>query len=105
MWTLKLEDLDYFIQKNMNNLDPLQIEGFHTLLMDLNEFFEEESITSIDNDHWLKFFSSAVLESTDIIRFLSNFHGNPSFSNIIVSGKEEDKEIIWYGMVCIDKNQ
>jgi len=53
----------------------------------------------------LKFFSSAVLESTDIIRFLSNFHGNPSFSNIIVSGKEEDKEIIWYGMVCIDKNQ
>jgi len=46
-----LEDLDYFIQKNMNNLDPLQIEGFHMLLMGLDEFFEEESITSIDNDH------------------------------------------------------
>jgi len=98
-----LEDLGYFIQRNMDNLDPLQIEGFHTLLMGLDEFFEEESITFIDNNHRLELFSSAVLESMDIIHSSSNFHGKPSFSNIIVSGKEEDKETIWYGMVCIDK--
>ena len=63
-------------------------------LMELDEFFEEESITSIDNNYRLEFFSSTVLESTDIIRFSLNFHGNSSFFNIIVSGKEEDKEII-----------
>ena len=51
LWTLKLKDLNYFIQKNMDNLDPLQIEGFHILLMGLYEFFEEESITSINNNH------------------------------------------------------
>jgi hypothetical protein len=104
LWTLKLEDLDIFIQKNKDNLDPLQIEGFHTLLMGLDEFFEEESINSIDN-HRLQLFSSAILESTDIIRASSDFYGNPSFSNIIVSGKEGNEEIIWYGMICINKIQ
>ena len=35
----------------MDNLDLLQIEGFHILLIGLNEFFEEELITSIDNNY------------------------------------------------------
>ena len=87
----------------MDNLDSLQIEGFHTLLMGLDEFFEEESITFIDNNHRLELFSSAILESIDIIRSSSNFHGKLSFSNIIVSGKKENKKTIWYDIVCIDK--
>jgi hypothetical protein len=91
--------LDSFIQKNISNLNPLQIEGFHSLLIGLDEFFDDESNAFINDDHRLELFSSAALESTDIIRASSNFHGSPSFSNVIISGIYENEEVNWYGLV------
>jgi len=42
--------LDDFLQKNIDKMDPLQIEGFQNLLTGLDEFFEEESFMSIHDD-------------------------------------------------------
>lgn len=81
---------------------PLQIEGFQNLLTSLDEFFEEESATSINDDNHIELFSSASLESTDIIRATSSFHGSPMFSNVIVNGSNGEEEIKWYGLVSIN---
>ena len=101
MWSLNLEGLDDFLEKNKNNLDLLQVEGFQNLLTGLDEFFDEESIMSIDEDNCIEIFSSASLESTDIIRATSSFHEAPMFSNVIVSGGNEKEVIYWYGLVSI----
>ncbi|RIB13987.1 hypothetical protein C2G38_2196350 [Gigaspora rosea] len=93
LWSLSLDELDDFLENNKNNMAPLQIEGFQDLLTGLDEFFEEESATSINDDNRIKLFSSAFLESTDIIRAISSFHGSPMFSNIIVNGSNEEEEI------------
>ena len=47
----------------------------------------------------MELFSSASLESTDIIRATSSFHGSPMFSNVIVNGSNGEEEIKWYGLV------
>ena len=101
MWTLSLEDLDDFLEKNKNNFDPLQVEGFQNLLSALDEFFEEEPISTLNDFNQIEMFSSASLESTDIIRATSSFHGKSIFSNVIVSSFENEEEINWYGLVCI----
>ena len=93
--------MNQFIQENIDKLDLLQVDSFYNLLNSLDDFFEEESLTSIYDDHRLKFFSSAALESTDIIRASSSFHGKPMFSNVIISGEVEGKKINWYGLVRI----
>ena len=93
MWSLNLEGLDDFLEKNKNNLDPLQVEGFQNLLTGLDEFFDEESIMSIDEDNRIEIFSSVSLESMDIICAMSSFHGAPMFSNVIVSSGNEEEVI------------
>ena len=93
--------MDQFIQQNINNLDPLQIDGFHNLPNGLAKFFEEETM-HIHDDHRLELFSSAALESTDIIRASSNFHGKPMFSNVIISSKAGEENVNWYGLVSND---
>ncbi|CAG8765965.1 12035_t:CDS:1, partial [Ambispora leptoticha] len=98
LWALSLEGLDNFLEKNKNNLDSLQIEGFQNLLSGLDEFLEEESIVSLHENHHMEIFSSATLESTDIIRATSSFHGKPVFSNVIISGCDGESEITWYGL-------
>jgi hypothetical protein len=103
MWTLSLDELDDFLENNKNNLDPLQIEGFQNLLTGLDEFFEEEPISSLNDFNRMQVFSSASLESTDIIRAIASFHGSPMFSNVVVSGYENNEEINWYGLVCIEQ--
>jgi hypothetical protein len=102
LWSLGLNELDDFLENNINNLDPLQVEGFQNLLTGLDEFFEEESVTSLTDDNRMEMFSSASLESTDIIRATSNFHGSPMFSNVIINGSNSEEEINWYGLVSID---
>jgi len=51
LWSLGLNELDDFLENNKNNLDPLQVEGFQNLLTGLDEFFEEESVTSLTNNN------------------------------------------------------
>ena len=101
MWVLNLENLDNFLEENKNNLDPLQIDGFQNLLSGLDEFLEEESIVSLNESHRMEIFSSAVLESTDIIRATSSFHGKPIFTNVIISSYDGESVINWYGLVSI----
>ena len=90
MWALSLENLDNFLEENKNNLDPLQIDGFQNLLSGLDEFLEEESLSE---SHRIEIFSSAVLESTDIIHATSSFYGKPIFTNIIISSYDEESVI------------
>ena len=85
MWSLGLNELDNFLENNKNNLDPLQVEGFQNLLTGLDEFFEEELVMFLINDNCMKMFSSASLESTDIIWAISNFYRSLMFSNIIIN--------------------
>jgi hypothetical protein len=83
-------------------LDPLQAEGFQNLLTGLDDFFEVESTVSLDEDNRIEIFSSVSLESTDIIRTTSNFHGKPMFSNVTVSAPDnQGNELNWYGLVSI----
>ena len=98
MWALSLENLDNFLEENKNNLDPLQIDSFQNLLSGLDEFLEEESL---NESHRIEIFSSAVLESTDIIHATSSFHGKPIFTNIIISGYDRESVINWYSLVSI----
>ena len=101
MWTLSLDELDDFLKNNKNNMNPLQIEEFQNLLTSLDKFFEEEPISSLNDFNRMQVFSSASLESTDIICATSSFHSKSIFSNIIVSGFENEEEINWYSLVCI----
>ena len=98
---INLEDLDDFLQKNQDNIDPIQIEGFQNVLTGLDEFFEEESTMSVYDDSRIEVFSSAALESTDIIRASPSFHGKPIFSNVIVSA---ERDMNWYSLVRIYYN-
>ena len=102
LWSLGLNELDDFLENNKNNLNSLQVEGFQNLLTGLDEFFEEESVTSLTDDNRMEMFSSASLESTDIIQATSNFHGSLMFSNVIINGSNREEEINWYGLVSID---
>ena len=95
-------EIDEFLLAHKSNLHHLQIKGYHNLLSDLAEFFEEESDGSIYDDHQIKAFSSVALESTDIVRATSNFHGKSMFSNVIISTNDEGgNEVNWYGQVRV----
>jgi len=97
------ENLENFFQKNINNLDLLQVKGFQNLLTGLDDFFEVESTASLDEDNHIELFSSASLESTNIICASSNFHGKLMFSNVIVNALDDQgNEVNWYGLVSID---
>jgi hypothetical protein len=100
--TLKLMEIDEFLLAHKSNLHHLQIEGYRNLLSGLAEFFEDESDGSIHDDHQIKAFSSVALESTDIVRATSNFHGKSMFSNVIISANDEGgNEVNWYGQVRV----
>ena len=101
LWVLNLNEIDEFL-RNRNNLDQHQIEGFHNLVSELDDFFEEESNISIHDDHQIETFASVVLESTDIVRATKSFHRKPMFSNVTISAKdEEENSVTWYGLVSI----
>ena len=102
LWTFNLENIDNFLQNRGKNLHPFQIEGLRNLVIGLDDFFEEESNMSIHDDHRVEAYSSIALESTDIVRATGQFHGEPMFSNVIVSAKDaEGNETSWYGLVSL----
>ena len=93
MWTLSLDELDDFLKNNKNNMNSLQIEGFQNLLTGLDEFFEEEPISSLNDFNRMQVFSLASLESTNIICTIASLHGSPMFSNVVISSYENNEEI------------
>jgi hypothetical protein len=93
LWSLSLEKLNDFLENNKNNMDLLQVEGFQNLLTGLDEFFEEESVMSLNDDNRIELFNSAILESTDIIQATSSFHRSLIFSNIIINSNNGEEEI------------
>jgi len=98
LWTLKLNDIDHFLSHN-KDMNMLHIEGFQNMLIGLDEFFEEESNITIHDNHRVEVFSSASLESTDIICAIFNFHGKSIFSNVVICAKEDNNDVNWYSMV------
>ena len=53
------------------------------MLTGLDEFFEEESTMSVHDDSRIEVFSSAALESTDIIHASPSFHEKPTLSLVL----------------------
>jgi hypothetical protein len=47
---------------------------------------------------YFKIYSSAYVESTDVIRATNSFHGSEWFSDVAVS-VDKKEEIFWYGKV------
>ena len=59
------------------------------------EFLTENKLSFNDKVGYFKIYSSAAVESTDIIRTAGNFYGNEWFSDVVVSSEEAN----WYGKV------
>lgn len=84
--------------KQDNNIHHLHKEGFDNLINGFNEFISENDITYDKKFGYFKIYSTAAVESTDIIRTAGNFHGNDWFSDIAVSSEET----MWYRKVYFD---
>ena len=91
-------NIDDFVNDNKEKLHMLQIEAFQKLTTSLEKFFNQPGQAKNINTYQVQTFASIALESTDIIRSTNCFHGNPMFSNVEISGKEEQ---LWYSVVCI----
>ena len=97
LWKCKIngiEEINSQIQQN-NDIHHLHKEGFDNLLDGFNEFITENNLNYDDEYGYFKIYSSAAVESTDIIRTARSFHGNEWFSDIAVSSEET----MWYGKV------
>ena len=79
-----------------DNIHPLHKKGFEKFLEGLEEFLTENAVTYDKNFGHFKVYSSAYVESTDIIRTSNSFYGKEWFSNVAVSTEETDD---WYGKV------
>ncbi|CAG8676865.1 13396_t:CDS:1, partial [Funneliformis caledonium] len=76
-------------------MDPLQIEGVENLLSTLDNFLDNTSITSLNNDEsFVRLYKCAVLQSIDIIRANSSYNNALWFSNIAIA--MDAKEAINY---------
>jgi hypothetical protein len=97
LWEVKVSEIEtksYQIRQN-NDIHHLYKEGFDNLLDGFSEFITENNINYDNEFGYFKIYSSAVVESTDIIRTAEKFYGNEWFSNIAVSAEEA----VWYGKV------
>jgi len=66
--------------------------------MGLEEFLSLNDKSYDQEFAYFKIYSSAYVESTDVIRATNSFHGSEWFSDIAVS-VDEKGEIFWYGKV------
>jgi hypothetical protein len=94
VFTLILEKSAEFLQNQTNQLGCLHRLGLQHLQDSLKSFLSPPELATC---HQLQAFSSALLESTDIIRACPNFHGHLMFSNILVIG---EGQIAWYAKIC-----
>ena len=78
-----------------DDINPLHKEGFENFHVGLKEFLTENKVIHDKNFGYFKVYSSASVETTDIIRASGNFFGKEWFSDVVVSSEEDE----WYGKV------
>jgi hypothetical protein len=106
LWEFKLIEIDLKISQitHDDDINPLYKEGFENLPAGLEEFLTENEVTCDKDLGYFKVYSSASVESTDIIRTSGSFFGKEWFSNVVVFSEEAE----WYGKVsttcCIFKS-
>jgi hypothetical protein len=98
LWEFKFTEIDLKVSQitQDNNINPLHKEGFENFRAGLEEFLIENEVTYIKDLAYFKVYSSASVESTDIIRTSGSFYGREWFSDVSVSSAEETE---WYGKV------
>jgi hypothetical protein len=100
LWEFKLTEIESKVSQIMQDDDihHFHKEGFDNLLDGFNEFIMENNIIYDREFGYFKVYSSASVESTDIIRTSGSFYGNEWFSDVAVSSEETE----WYGkVICL----
>lgn len=97
LWEFNVSEIESKVSqiKQDDDIHRQYKEGFDNLRAGFEEFLTENNITYDGESGYFKIYSSVAVESTDIIRTAGNFYGNEWFSNVVVSGEEND----WYGKV------
>jgi hypothetical protein len=97
LWELNVSEIESKVSqiKQDDDIHRLYKEGFDNLRAGFEEFLTENNVTYDDEYGYFKIYSSAAVESTDIIRTSGSFHGNEWFSNVVVTSEDTD----WYGKV------
>lgn len=80
-----------------DDIHHLYKKGFENFRVGLEEFLTENAVTCDKNFGYFKVYSSASVESTDILRTAGSFYGNEWFSDVTVSSEETE----WYGKVLV----
>lgn len=98
MWNFKFTEIKLKVTQITQdvNINHLHKEGFKNFRAGLEEFLTENEVTYDKNFAYFKVYSSASIESTDIIRTSGSFYGREWFSDVSVSSAEETE---WYGKV------
>ena len=98
MWNFKFTEIELKVSQitQDDDINPLHKEGFENFYAGLEEFLTENEVTCDKDLAYFKVYSSAYVESTDIIRTSNSFYGKEWFSNVAVSTEETDD---WYGKV------
>lgn len=98
LWEFRFTEIDSKISQIMgdNDINPLHKEGFENFRAGIEEFLTENEVAFDENFGHFKAYSSASVESTDIIRTSGSFYGNEWFSDVAVSSEED---MMWYGKV------
>lgn len=97
LWEFKFTKIELKVSQigQDNDINSLHKEGFENFRIELEEFLTENAVNYDENFGYFKVYSSASVESTDIIRTSGSYYGNEWFSDVAVSSEETE----WYGKV------
>lgn len=71
--------------RQLETIDPLQLEGIENLLVSLNKIEDSTFRASLNNvDSFVRLYKSATLKSADIIRADPSYNKVPWFSDVAV---------------------
>ena len=98
MWNFKFTEIELKVSQitQDDNINPLHKKGFENFYARLEEFLTENEVTCDKGLAYFKVYSSASVESTDIIQISNNFYSREWFSDVSVSSPEETE---WYEKV------
>lgn len=94
LWELKIIEIEKLVQET-TDMHRLHQEGFNNLRKGLEEFLDLNNEVYDQEYAYLKIYSNAYVESTDIIRATDSFHSQEWFSDVTVSSEEGE----WHGKV------
>jgi len=97
LWEFSFSEIESKILQITQNddINPLHKKGFENFCEGLNEFLTENKVKFDEESSYFRFYSSASVESTDIIRTSGSFYGNEWFSDVAISVTET----MWYRKV------